>query len=512
MVEQFVRKDPVNLPARRLLAQIYEVTAPDQALVEWEALTKAEPGNSANTIGYATAVIKVGQVGRLPEILAALEKLAPESADYHRLAAGSALATGDFVGLRKHVDRLAALEPQNPLTRFTRAALQMNSPDPREVEQARVSLEEFAHGDALRIRATLALITDAPRRWPEEKTTARLYTRLADELKLRGTGSAPHYVKIQGNSLPSAGLPTLIDHMAAQPALTANDAVMLAQWMLQIGQAREALFWLDGLDEPLRTTGIVRQSMATCAATLESWPRLEQLVSGGAWGPVPAEAVKLAFASHALRAAQNDSKAGSQWSSAIRLSEQSLPGLRVLQRLARLWRWPDKQAQVLWVLVRHFPADEPAWRALTQLALVEDNSAELWRIYQAWTQAAPANLVVQAERIFVGLLTRPGETGLGSSTEELFRQHPGIPAHRVARALALWRAGRAAEALALLDAVDLNYEREPRFALTRGLILATLGHKAESEAMFALGQKTKLLPEERVLLAQARQPGNPPPP
>ena len=91
LMEQLVHDDPANLRGRRLLARIYEATAPDQALSEWEILTQAEPGNPANFIGYATVVLKVGQFARLPAILGALQKLEPESLAYHRLAAASAL-------------------------------------------------------------------------------------------------------------------------------------------------------------------------------------------------------------------------------------------------------------------------------------------------------------------------------------------------------------------------------------------------------------------------------------
>jgi len=510
LLDQFVHTNPANFTARRMLAHTYEVIQPDQAIIEWENLTMAEAGNPANFVGYATAALRVGQPDRLPPVLAALEKLEPESVEYHRLAAASALARGEVAKLREHVEQLTRLEPQNPHTRFSLAALQLNSARPAELEQARASMREMAQGDGLRIRATLALINDAPRRWPEE-IPARLYARLADELGLRGIGTAeaPRYVSIQDFALPPPGLPALIGHMEAQPTLTAGDAVMLAQWMLRTGQASDALYWLDTLAEPLRTSGEVRQWMATCAAALGSWPRLEQLVAGGAWGPVPTESVKQAFIAHALRAAKNESKAASQWSSAIRLAEQSLAGLRALQRLAQIWRWPDKQVQVLWVLVRQFPADELAWRALAQHAQAGENSAELWRIHQAWAQAVPSNAGVRAEQVLVGLLIRPDETGLGSRAAELFTQYPGIPACRVAQALSLWRARRAAEALELLEAEGhrLNFGRNPRFALVNGLVLAALGRTAESEKMFALVQNAKPLPEERALMAQARKPG-----
>jgi len=506
LMEQLVRKDPANHPARRLLAKVYEGMSPEQALTEWEILTKAEPGNAVNFIGYASAVLKSGQPGQLPAILTSLQKLEPDGLDYHRLAAASALAAGDFPNLRQQVERLVALEPHNRTTRFTQAALQLNSTNPSEVTQARANMVEFALGNELRIRATLALINDAPRRWPEEKIPGRYYTRLADELKLRGTGSVAKYVTIQGNGLPADGLSALIGHMKAQPALTGNDAVFLAHWLQQIGRVRDAFYWLDTLDESLRTTLVVRQNLASCAALLESWPRLEQLLAGGAWGPVPTEVIKQAFVAHALQAQHKESKAGSQWSAAIRLCEQSLPGLQVLQRLAQIWRWPDRQVQVLWVIVHQYPTEEAAWRELAQQARAEDNSAELWRVYQTWVKAASANPLAQGERLLAGLLARPGEAGLGAGAEELFHQHPEIPVCRVVRALALWRSGQADAALAVLEAGEINYAREPRFALVRGLVCATVGRTAESGEMFALAQRSRLLPEERALVALARRP------
>ena len=493
-----------------MLARIDEVTQPEQALSEWEYLSSAEPNNADNHAGYAAAALRAGQTDRFLRALVALHNLEPESVRYRSLAAGSALAKGDLAGLREHVERLAKLDPLNPFTQFSLAALRLNSTYPAEAEQGRVSMKEFARGDQFRIRATLALIYDAPRRWPEETSSDQLYNRLADELGLRGPGAAiaPRYVTIRAYTPPSAGLPAMIDHMEVQPSLTANDAVMLVQWLLQTGQGRDALFWLDTLGEPLHSAAAVRQSMASCAVALESWPRLEQLVIGGVWGPVPAEAVKLAFVTRTLQAGRNDSKAGSQWSSAIRLCDQSQPGLRMLQRLAQIWRWPDKQRQVLRVLARQFPADELAWRTLIQLAQAEDKSAELWQIYQAWAQAAPASPAVQAERALVGLLNRPGEAGLGTAADELFHQHPEIPVCRVAQALSLWRGNRAAEALGVLEAAPLNYDRDSRFALVRGLVLAAAGRIPESEKLFASLPSTKILPEERALIAQARKPGN----
>ena len=54
--------------------RVYEVIQPEQALIEWENLTIAEPGIPANLIGYATAktlvrlrlITRLAGIGRLP--------------------------------------------------------------------------------------------------------------------------------------------------------------------------------------------------------------------------------------------------------------------------------------------------------------------------------------------------------------------------------------------------------------------------------------------------------------
>jgi hypothetical protein len=99
LLEQFVRKTPTNFTARRMLANVCEKLGSEQALTEWESLMIAEPTNPANYAGYATAALKFGQIGQLPGVLKTLQALAPESGEFHRLAAGSALAHGDLVAL-----------------------------------------------------------------------------------------------------------------------------------------------------------------------------------------------------------------------------------------------------------------------------------------------------------------------------------------------------------------------------------------------------------------------------
>jgi predicted Zn-dependent protease len=512
LLEQFVKEKPQNYEARRLYARVLEGSNPADALNEWRSLTKTEPRNPENFSGYAQCALRMGYLDELSQVLETLRSLQPDAIEYYRFSAGLALARGDTAALRQAVEVLAKREPGNATAQYSLAVLRLNSTIPGEVEQARRDLEELARGDAVRIRATLALMRDAPRRWPTEEQTPRLYTRLAAQLKVGVSrfGAARRFMYSAATGQGEPGLQDLIEHMKAQPAPTPADIAALALWMVQAGQAREALVWLETLEESVRRTPAILSAEVACAINLEAWPRLERLLLQNAWGPVPGEAIRLAFEAHALESAHNRSKAESTWSNAMQLAEASLPGLNALQRLAQIWRWPDKQVQVLRVIVRQFPGENWAWRMLTQHALAAGDADRLWQIYSGWAHAAPSNVNVQAERLVVGLLIRPGEAGLARAAGELFQQNPNHPVCRVVRALALWRGGRATEALAVLDEGRLDYAAEPRAALVRGLVLATLGQAAESEHMFAIAAKEKLLLEEENLITQARTHNNKP--
>ena len=506
LLDQHVKNHPDNLEARRLLAKVLEEYGPGQGLAEWENLVKLQPENAANSIGYITSALRAGQYQKLPEALVTLRKLQPDSIEYHRLAAGLALVKGDAAALRQSLEAMALVEPDNVTTQFNVAALRLNSSVPAEVVSAREALEKFARGDTMRIRAALALINDAPKRWPKEKSPAKHYVLIVRQLELGKSplDSPSAFMKTGAIRIREPGLPVLLEYLQNQPSPTAEDVAQLTQWMIKIGQTREALVWLETLPGKSRGSPAALASMAACAVGLELWDKLEPLLLQGAWGPVPNEAVRFAFQARLLREQKNDSRAEAIWNKAIQSSAQSLPGLRMLHRLVQVWRWPGKEAQVLWALVRRFPNDNLAWQKLVGQVMASRDTAQVWRVYTAWTQAVPANIPAQIERVVLGLLVRPQEQGLSAQAEKLFRSDPNNPGCRLAQALALWRGGLAGEALIVLDAVQLNPASEPRVALTRGLVLASIGRHMESERMFALVQTEWLLPEETALMAAAR--------
>ena len=300
------------------------------------------------------------------------------------------------------------------------------------------------------------------------------------------------------------GLRQLVEHMKAQPAPEPADAALLAQWKIWIGLGREALFWLESLPESQRRTPALLGAMAEGAARLEDWEKLEALIQQGAWGRIPHDVIQLAFSARVLRLRTNSSVAGEVWTHAVNRSSSSLGGLRALQKLAQLWQWPEFQAQTLSAMTRNFPAERYAWQILAAQALAAGNSDQFWRVYSGWAQAAPGDVQVQAEQLLVGLLIRPSDATLSLRAAALFRQNPDNLICRVAQAVALGRAERAVDGVALLRDRQIAYADEPRFALVNGLLLSSAGRPDESEQMLVIASSARLLPAEQTLIGQAR--------
>lgn len=507
LLERLVGKYPASLEARRAYARVVEAYGQADSLPVWKALVAAEPRNAENLIGYATALLRLGRYQEMSEALSALRQLQPDGVEYHRLAAGMALGLQDGDALKRAVEAMARLQPEDPMARFNLAAVLLGSPDESDRRVGRAQMAVFAKGDRLRIRAMLALIADSARRWPEQRDLNVRCGLLAAELDLPNRTRLPPMtlrtttLKIAPPRWPSL----LVEFMQAQPEPTAADVAALVRWMKEIGQTREALVWLEAVDAKIRRVPEIMALMADCSLQLGQWGKLEQLLLDGAWGPASPETVRAALAAKKLQEQNEASRAEVAWGNAIRQAGASWPDLRLLLRVAQAWEWSARESQVLWLIVKAYPAESWAWRLLAGSAVHSRNSKALWEVYEAWAKAAPGDQRVQAERILAGLLIRPMAPALVPAAEQLFRQNQGSPLCRGIWSLALWRSGRISEALEALGGDLQIYRDEPRLVLVCGLVLASAGKGAEGEQLLASIPPETLLPEEAALVASARR-------
>lgn len=498
-LEQLNRLHPSNADVRRRLAAFYERVGQAESVTIWKEAVDLDPASAEGKLGLARAAIRFGDQRTARQTLEGFSGENSRTAEYHRLRVGLALLEKDVGAQEENLTALARLAPDDPRVRLSLAALHLRASQSAKASAARAVMLDLARGSQVRIRAVVELLGDVARRWPtpasERDATLKA---LADTLTpARG---------------PLLELPSQVDHIdrlvayaMTQPDPTPEDAVSLAGWMALNGHTEAALQWIDALPGTVARSPVVRTAMTEFAIRIQDWTRLQALLRDGAWGVVPTEAVEQAFRARRNfgQGVRSGSVAG--WSSALEAAQGSPAALRMLLRLADLWGWPAEHRQVLQAIARNMPRETWAWRRLISDSLARGETEPLWQVYQEWRRVVPGDTVVQVETAIMGSLL--GRRGVPDVTETAgyVRRQPADAGASVAHALALWRAGRPAEAAAVLDALPDQAFAEPRYALARGVVLAEVNRARESEVMLDRASADLLLPEERELVRQTRE-------
>lgn len=497
-LEQTVQLYPQNLEAKRRLANFLERMGQRQGLESWKEIAQAEPADPQNLLGLAGAALRFGDIVAARQALAQLRQMGRTDAAYYRLCSGLALVTRDTRALEAALTELARLEPADQRVQLNLAIARLQSADPALAEAGRTALTGLARSESVRIRAVVELLNDMARRWPQptrERTAA--FQQLAAELTpARGPTLAPPEV--------ADPVERLISFAMHQPAPEAEDAGALLSWLILNGRAAAGFEWLDNLPEKTRQSRLVTAAASEAALQTADWPHLRQLLLAGAWGALPSVAVNGAFALRENRGRLSPAVQASRWASVLVSCQASLPALRMALRLSEAWNWPEEQEQVLTAITRAFAGETWAWRRLISQALARGEAEQLWQIYQRWSRASPGDAMVQTEAAIMGHLLQGRGAPSAAVTAEFMRQQPAAPGPVVAHALALWRGQRLAEALPLLGALSADAFAEPRYALAYGLILSEAGRARESEQMLNQASADRMLPDEMLLIEQAR--------
>jgi hypothetical protein len=401
--------------------------------------------------------------------------------------AAVALKKGDQAALAKEIAALATLEPGDARAQFNWAVVRRGSSDPAVRAEAQKQLEALAKGDAMRIQATLELIPIAVRQY---STTA--YSKLAEAI-LRPMPGA--FVTALG--APPRGLLDLVQHMESQPNPSADDAALLGEWLVRQGYPADAVLWLGTLKPELQSDRAVMAATAFALGRVHDWPGVEKQLRQGAWGKIPDDVVTLAFAARVQHTRAKADHADATWGDAVELAP-SVDALRVLLRLSNEFNWPTQSIRVLRQIARVTPRDGANWRVLAATVAALRPASELLAVYSEWARAMPADPIPHGQVRWVQTLLGHGPAVNPAATEAAF------PALSAARAVELDETGRAPAALAVLSAVPAGADGDWRVALARGLTLAQLGRRAESESALALAAAAPLIAEEKALLERAR--------
>jgi tetratricopeptide (TPR) repeat protein len=498
-LEQSLQVNPRDVEAMGLLADFYSRAGLPRGPALWRELVRLEPENDLYGLGLAEALVRSGDRAGAEGALGAVSRASRMAPQFLRIEAALAYASADTVRLAAALRALEAANPTDPRAVLNRAVLQLNSREPAEAAAARETLIGLARGGSGRIRATLELFRHAQRRG-DPPEIARLAAAIVEPLSRAARLQALVLVGI-----PSPGVLDLVEHMKQEPTPTTEDARQLSQFMRWQGLTREALLWLEGLPLAERNSPEVMAEAAACAAEVRDWHRLERLLAAGAWDRVPADVLLLAFAARLQREQAALERSAETWTDAVRLARGSLTALRGLVRLSEVFQWPEQTVATLWTLVRQQPGERAAWQALAARAEAEGSADKLVEVLETWARLQPFDDRVQAEALLVNVLLRRAPPGTTEPARGAVRPGPEPLPAVAARAVELTRAGRAAEAAALLASVSGAGDDAPRVALARAFVYSENGDLERARFALQAASRVRFLPEEQALLESVRR-------
>lgn len=185
----------------------------------------------------------------------------------------------------------------------------------------------------------------------------------------------------------------------------------------------------------------------------------------------------------------------------------SLAALRVLQRLAAIWRWEDEGERTLWAIARAFPAQTWAHQSLFNHFKARKDIKGMREIMGVLRQSEGTVNRYQYDWALLSLLAEPTSNWnpAKDTLRILYESDPSNATYATGYAFALAQVGKSAEALAIvgkMTAAERAYPpRQPFLAFVYGV-----AKKApELEQAAALSAGAEFLPEENYLFTRARE-------
>jgi hypothetical protein len=289
-----------------------------------------------------------------------------------------------------------------------------------------------------------------------------------------------------------------------QAAASTNPAALysVCEWMGAHGLADDALKWLAGFAVKVRRAQPIPLAEANLYLAKPDWPTLETFLGEQNWADL--EFLRLALLARAAWG-QNRSVAGdARWGTAVRAAADRLGSLTLLLSLASEWgRDPE---ELLWQVGRHFPREQWALRELERRYTEAGNTRGLNRVCSArvGAKAGANDLTNQNNFATTSMLLRANLPQAHQIARELYRQKPADPIAASTYAYSLHLQGRTGEGLGVLGRVDRRALATPAVALYYGVLLAASGDSRQASRYLAIAENASLLPEEKELMAQAR--------
>jgi Tfp pilus assembly protein PilF len=497
---EFLTQHSDSLPALYVLAEAAEKQNLEEAISWRGQIARLRPKDPDSQLNLVSAALRFGKLDLARKALDQIPANDRDRPAFHVVAGWLACAEGNFAEQEDQFAAAVKKEPKNDLYQFNLAALQIHSSDAQKKANARENLERLSKLVPYRTGALRALLNDAVER--NDLSAADNY---AQQLQMSQEVTFSDYLLCLNfyRKLDEKKFRPLLERVKPFAEKNPSDLASLMEWMSKNGLTTEVVKWIEKLPAKKLTSPPTAVAVANAYASAKNWKQLERWTRKGMWGE--SDYLRLAYHAFATRQSRENhpDKFDKLWRDAVRSANGQPERELVLARLASKWSL-EKESEQLWLRV----AEDPPLRreALDRLRLLyrEDNdTGKLYDVLRRLHESSPNEAPITADLARLGLNL---ETNIDRSHDLAKEAHDRAPNEincAVTYAFSLYRLGRSAEALGIIQELSGHQLHDPHAAVYTALLLADAG-QIDAAKDYVAAANGGIYPEERKMLDEAK--------
>jgi len=492
--------NPENPEAYRIMARISEKAGLRAALDYRRRVMELGLATPNDLILLARAAMKFDDRATADIAVAKLPESAKTSAEYHALLADIAFAQRDGIEMERQLSEATRLDPSNKDYTMRLAALRLGANDRELRDKGKQTLVEMQKDPALRRDATRFLVEDALR---QNTTLAAL--ELARQLdSFPEKAFADEILLLTAlDAAKDNGLAATLEGMKASSTDDPERAAGLVAWLTMHNRAAEAIAWSTKLPPGIVSQKLVQIALSDAFVTAKDWTGLQRLVNSGNWGTI--DFLRHALHARALRELDQESDSAAQWNEALKLVAADPRQALSLAGNVEKWGWRDEAVALLWVAAKDPVKGDEALRALYSYFAKNDDTENMYRVLLHRSERYPNDFNIQNNFAQISLLLGLNRDRGQKAAREVYEKDPKNAAYVSTYAFALYSAGESKKALGVFETLSPEQLRQPEIAAYYGIILAAAGDQTRAAEFLDIGEKAKLLPQEKELVEKARR-------
>jgi thioredoxin-like negative regulator of GroEL len=496
---ELLAQHPDSLPILYILAEAAEKQNLEEAISWREQIARLRPKDPDSQLNLVSAALRFGKLDLARKALDQIPVNDRDRAAFHIVAGWLACAEGNFAEQEEQFAAAVKKEPKNDLYQFNLAALQIH--DAQKNAKARENLERLSKLAPYRTGALRVLLNDAVAR-----NDVSAADNFAQQLQMSQEVTFGDYLLCLNfyRKLDEKKFHLLLERVKPFAARNPSDLASLMEWMNRNGLTGEAIKWIEKLPAEKLIAPPASVVVADAYADAKNWTRLKRWTRKGMWGE--SDYLRLAYQAIATRQSRQDS-ADTEFHALWRAAEQSTNDQPerelVLARLARKWDL-KKESEQLWLRVaENAPLRREALDALRRLYRGENDTGKLYDVLQRLHESSPNEAPITADLARHGLNLERNIERSHDLAKEAYDRAPNEVNCAVTYAFSLYRLGRSAEALAIIQRLPADQLHDPHAAVYAALLLADAS-QIDAAKDYVAAANDEIYPEEKEVLDEAK--------